>query len=346
MEISFSNNITCFVGENGEGKTNLLDAIYYSCVGKSYFNANEKMNILHNQSFLRIEASFSNDFIEITYQPNSSKIIKKNKVQYQRIADYLGFSPVVMIAPDDNQIILEGSERRRKELNAAISQIDSQYLFQLMKYQKLLKQRNATLKLDSCSKGLLEAYDQQMIPLAKFIHQRRKQFVENLSIKLESYYALISRKKEKLTCTYLSQLNENNMQELLHQSVEQDLRLRRSTVGIHKDDLNLLLNDFSLKKFGSQGQQKTTLFALKLSIHQILMESNQNQPILLLDDIFDKLDRGRMYELFSYLIHHNIGQIFITDTNGERIYEILQNFGADFSIYEVKNKTISIYEGE
>lgn len=346
VEISFLNNITCFIGENGEGKTNLLDAIYYSCVGKSYFNTNEKMNIRHREQFLRIEAHFSDDLIELMYQPNTSKIIKRNKVKYQRIADYVGFSPVVMIAPDDNQIILEGSERRRKEINIALSQIDKNYLFHLIKYQKLLKQRNASLKLDSCSKSLLATYDQQMIPLAEFIHERRKLFVENLSIKLSNYYSLISRKKEHLTCTYQSQLNENSFQDLLQNSIENDLRLRRSNTGIHKDDLIFLLNDFPLKKFGSQGQQKTSLFALKLSIHQILLETNNHSPILLLDDIFDKLDRGRMYELFSYLIHHNIGQIFITDTNGERIHEILQNFDADFCIYEVKNKTIAIYENE
>lgn len=348
LNITFKSPVVCFAGENGEGKTNLLDAVYYACIGKSYFNAIEAQNILHSQNFFRIEANFTDALIEMTYQNSEKKKILKNKVEYERLSDHLGFAPVSFIAPDDNLIILGGSENRRKFLNATISQCNPAYVKDLLAYRKLLSQRNASLKTNHSPKELLQSYNKQIAPIGKMIFALRSKYVALLSEKVEKIYAEISSEKEVVSCQYSSQLNNQNFEHLLRSAEEKDRLLQRTTVGIHKDDLEFTINSYALKKYGSQGQQKTFLLALKLAEFEIIQQITGQQPILLLDDIFDKLDRNRVHQLFQYLFVNGFAdsQIFMTDTNIERLHTVLSKFANDFTIFKVQNNELSEYAFE
>lgn len=345
LNVAFQTNVIAFTGENGEGKTNLLDAIYYACIGKSYFNAIERQTMQHNTNFFRIESLFGTDLIEITYQPSDKKKISRNKVEYDRLSDHLGFAPVSFIAPDDNVLILGGSEDRRRFVNSTISQCNNAYVKDLLAYRKLLNQRNASLKTNTASSQLLQTYNEQLIPLGEMIFALRKQYVQQISQHVNKIYAAISEEKEVVNCRYNSQLAKQSFQELLQQAEEKDRLLQRTTVGIHKDDLKFSIGEHSLKKYGSQGQQKTFLLALKLAEHKIIKEFTGKQPILLLDDIFDKLDRKRIQQLFSYLLTNGFskGQLFMTDTNAERLNEILRQFDTEFTIFKVQNNSIEEY---
>ena len=341
----FHSPVICFTGENGEGKTNLLDAIYYTCIGKSYFNTIERQNIMHGEYFFRLEAHFEDELVEVTYQPKDKKKIVKNKVEYDRLSDHLGFAPVTFIAPDDNHLILGGSEDRRRFLNSTISQCNPAYVKDLLSYRKILYQRNASLKNNQATPALLHTYNQQLIPLAEMIYAVRKQTVQQFSEKVQFIYAAISNEKEEVSCNYSSQLQNNSLEELLHSAEEKDRLLQRTTVGIHKDDLKFKINGYPLKKYGSQGQQKTFLLALKLAEYQIIEEKTNRSVILLLDDIFDKLDRSRVRQLFSYLLSHHQpnAQIFMTDTNAQRLNTILSEFDTEFTIFNVQNNELNEY---
>lgn len=345
-ELSFDINqsVVCFVGENGEGKTNLLDAIYYTCIGKSYFNSVEKQNMMHQTDFFRIESQIHNSLIEITYPNQGKKKIKKDKIEYERLADHLGFAPVSFIAPDDNMIILGGSEIRRRFFNSSISQFNASYVKDVMAYRKLLFQRNSHLKSGKIQETLLATYDAQLVPLAQMIHSVRKTYVKEFSNVLSEIYRKISREKETVSCKYYSQLNDERLEDLFFESREKDRLLQRTTKGIHRDDLKFKIDGNSLKNFGSQGQQKTFLLALKLAEYHLINQHSGQNSILLLDDIFDKLDRGRIRELFKYLINNQAGQIFMTDTNGQRLFEVLSTFNIDFTIFIVEKNKLVNYE--
>lgn len=343
-----SGEITCFTGENGEGKTNLLDAIFYLCIGKSYFHSVEKLNRQHNSDFLRISGNFirleKNENIVVISQNRKMKRIERNQVPFDKVSSYLGFAPVCFIAPNDSEILLGGSEMRRKFINTALSQMNRDYLLQLIEYKKIIQQRNALLKQESVDLQLLTTYDEQLIPIAESIYQVRQSYLTELSTLTKEYYALISQKKEQIQSIYSSQLNSMGVADGFANAREKDILLKRSTFGIHRDDIQLLINDYEIKKVGSQGQQKTTLLSLKLAEFTLLSNYTELSPILLLDDIFDKLDINRIDQLFKTLTERFQSQIFLTDTNPERLKSLLQKFNRKFEIYIVNGNQLSLYE--
>lgn len=344
QELFLSPQLNCFVGENGMGKTNLLDAIHYLCMCKSHFKLSDRQVVQHGADFFRIEGDFQRagkqEAIACTYAPRQRKTLLKNKVPYARLADHIGFLPLIMIAPDDTLLITEGSENRRQFLDVLLVQLNAIYLQQLMTYNKVLQQRNAYLK--SCKHpsevegALLEVYNQQLLAPAQYIHQQRQQVVQQLSPIFQEYYKVISGDKEQVEISYQSQLKEQTLVELWAESQEKDAWLQRTTKGIHKDDLQLVINAYPVKKFASQGQLKSYLLALKLAQYELLRQEVELPPLLLLDDIFDKLDNKRVEQLLTLLLERDFGQVFLTDTHEHRIARIVESLQADFKQFLVE----------
>lgn len=343
--LGLSHNINCFVGDNGSGKTNLLDAIHYLSFTKSYFNSQDALNIKHEEPFLSIEGRFEKDgkeeVVHCGIKRGAKKVVKRNKKNYDRLADHIGLFPLVMVSPTDTNLILEGSESRRKYMDSVISQFDRAYLEQLIQYNKLIVQRNAVLK--EMAKGsrfdtsALDLYDEQIAPLSTKIFDRRKSFLEELLPVFNAYYRNISSNDEQINIEYKSQLLEGDAADLLKQYRERDRFLQFTSVGVHKDDLLFQLNGYPIKKIGSQGQQKTFLLALKLAQFDFMKVALGYKPMLLLDDIFDKLDDKRVEQLMTLVDQHHFGQIFITDTHPERSVQIFNKIKANFKVFQVTN---------
>ena len=344
-EIEFCHKFNCFVGNNGEGKTNLLDAIHYLSFCKSFFNSVDSQNILHDAPFFVIQGIYQTVDKELDIycgiKRNEKKQFKKNKKEYARLADHIGLIPLVMISPKDGELITEGSETRRKFIDAVISQLDKDYLIKLINYNKVLNQRNALLKYFSetrtFQKESIEIWDMQLVQYGNYIFEKRRSFLEEFVPLFQQYYDLISSKKEKVSIVYETQLHDNDFHALLNQSVQKDLRSQFSSVGIHKDDLSFNLSEFSIRKNGSQGQQKSFLIALKLAQFDYLKRSKDFNPVLLLDDVFDKLDQNRVEKLMDIVSSDNFGQIFITDTHKNRVESILLHLNSEFKIFEIEN---------
>ncbi|MEM0993809.1 MAG: DNA replication and repair protein RecF [Bacteroidota bacterium] len=347
----FSTKLNCFVGLNGMGKTNLLDAIYYLCVGKSYFAASDR-NVIRKSppaGFFRVEGQFERkdreEYIVAKVIPGKRKEIERNKVAYQRLSEHLGNFPVVMIAPFDINIALEGSEGRRRFLNNTLSQLDRDYLKALIQYNKLLHQRNSALKQFAeqrrFDKALLEVYDRQMIPLAQQIFEKRQTFLADFAHPFQTFHHAIAAQEEQVQYQYRSQLQKQAFEDLLAAALEKDRILQRSTVGIHKDDIEFLINDLPLKRFASQGQLKSFVLALKLAQYQALQKDKTLPPILLLDDIFDRLDGNRVTQLIRLLLEQNFGQIFITDTDEHRMEQLIAAFNTDYKKFKIVNGEIA-----
>ncbi len=342
LELDLSAQINCFVGNNGVGKTNILDALYYLSVGKSFLGNSDFNNIKNDCDFFSIEAEVQNeekeDILKIILSKESKKVIKKNDKSYDRLADHVGYLPSVIISPYDQNLISDSGESRRKFLDAMISQIDSDYLFALIQYQKTLQQRNALLKSFAKNryfdKDSLEIYDEPLIKHGKKIFAKRKSFVELLNPVMQNFYQIISAGKEEVFISYQSDLEED-YSDLLNQSLEKDRVLTYTSKGIHKDDLLFEMMHYPIKKVGSQGQQKTFLVALKLAQMIRIKELTGKTPILLLDDIFDKLDDKRVTHLIDLVNQENFGQIFITDTHKERTESILKDIKEPINIYEI-----------
>ncbi|MEM9992037.1 MAG: DNA replication and repair protein RecF, partial [Bacteroidota bacterium] len=340
QSVRFSPHLNCFVGLNGMGKTNLLDAIYYCCIGKSYFAGSDR-NLVQQGSeggFFRLEAAFCRqdklERVVVKVIPGKRKEIARNQVVYTRISEHLGLLPVVMIAPFDVRLALEGSEARRKFLDATLSQLQPAYLQQLIQYNRLLQQRNALLKRfaeqRSFDATLLRTYDAQLVPLGQFIYTSRKTFLEEFQSTFQHYYRLIASEQEQVDYRYLSKLDHYSFEDLLQGAVEKDRVLQRTTVGIHKDDIDFRINRTPVKRFASQGQLKSFILALKLAQYQLMRQHKGLPPILLLDDIFDKLDQQRVQQLLQLLLEQDFGQIFITDTDEHRVQQIVQAFDKDY----------------
>jgi DNA replication and repair protein RecF len=354
-EVSFSLHpkLNCFVGNNGEGKTNLLDAVYYLCMCKSYFNTTDQYSIRTDEEFMLIQADFNRndkeEEITCGLQKNKKKQFRRNKKEYQRLNDHIGLLPVVMVSPSDIQLISEGSEERRKYINSVISQYDKIYLDNTIKYNKVLIQRNKILKEaanKSAQTDLLDIYDNQLLELGNAIHLERVRFIEKFTPVFDHYYNLISDAKERVELIYQSQLNDNDFADLLQNSRKKDLMLQFTTVGVHKDDLVLNLDKAHIKLIGSQGQQKTYLVALKLAQFDFLKSVNETLPLLLLDDIFDKFDGNRVRQILKLVADDSFGQIFITHTNLDRMNAILKELNIDHKLFlvnagEVKDITES-----
>lgn len=348
-DLTFSKNMNCFVGNNGEGKTNLLDAIHYLAFCKSFFNANDSQNIFHEHPFFVVQGEFysedaSKEEIYCGFKRNEKKQFKRNKKEYSRLADHIGLIPLVMISPSDSELITEGSESRRRFIDGAIAQFDRTYMENLIAYNKVLAHRNALLKTFAEQRYFdqesIAIWDEQLIKLGEQIHQVRTKFIERFIPTFKQFYALISGSKEEAGLVYDSKLNDNTFVELLEQARKKDLQLQYSTAGIHKDDLLFNLNQFVVKKFGSQGQQKSFLIALKLAQYEFLKAEKGKKPLLLLDDIYDKLDESRVEQLMKIVSSSDFGQIFITDTHQDRIAKILKKIKCDFKLFKIKQGTI------
>ncbi|MCB9195820.1 MAG: DNA replication/repair protein RecF [Flavobacteriales bacterium] len=347
-EFKFSPFVNCFLGLNGEGKTNILDAVHYLSLTKSYFNAKDNQNIKFNEPFFVISGNFLKEDEEVNIycglKSGEKKILKRNKKNYDKLADHIGQMPVVMISPDDSALILEGSETRRKFIDSIISQFDRNYLQTLQSYNRVLLQRNALLKQfaerGSFQKDMLEVMDMQLAPLGEKIHAIRTEFLENFIPVFNKFYREISMGKEEVSLIYESQLNEGNYESLLSQNHLKDKSATYSTIGIHKDDLQFTIKGHPLKKFGSQGQQKSYLIALKLATHFYTKEKKGFAPILLLDDIFDKLDDQRINYLLKMISNGELGQTFITDTSKTKVPEILDQLGIQFKAFEIEDGAI------
>lgn len=341
--------VNCFVGNNGVGKTNLLDSVYYLCMCKSYFHGSDLYSIRHKQDFMVLQANFfkgeSENEIYCGLKSGKRKIFRKNKKEYKKLSEHIGQFPVVMVSPSDSALILEGSEERRRYMNAVISQYNHEYLEASIQYNKTLLQRNKLLKemsYHSGSSDLLNIYDEQLIPLGSIIHQGRKDFVSRLVPVFKQFYKKISQEKEIVDIHYTSQLHDENFAELLKKYRPKDLSAQHSTIGIHKDDLNLLMHETPIKKTGSQGQQKTFLVSLKLAQFSFLNEINKVAPILLLDDIFDKFDGNRVMEILHIVSDQEFGQIFITHTNEARMRELLKEFSGNYNLFKVDEGKVNL----
>ena len=350
-KFEFSPQINCFVGNNGVGKTNILDALHYLSVGKSFLGNTDTNNIKKDEDFFTLDAEIQNeeseDTLKISQPREAKKVIKKNDKSYDRIADHIGYLPSVMISPYDSNLISDSGESRRKFLDSMISQTDSGYLYDLIQYQKTIQQRNALLKYFAKNrvwdKDSLEIYDDPITRSGTKIFEKRREFVAKLNPIVQNFYQIISGGKESVSVIYESHLLEGfdsappdrKFRELLIESLERDRMLTYTSKGIHKDDLLFEMDSVLIKKIGSQGQQKSFLISLKLAQMSLVKELTGKTPILLLDDIFDKLDDTRVAQLIKLVNQESFGQIFITDTHRERTESVVKKINEESIIFEV-----------
>lgn len=343
LKFSFDTKIICFVGLNGVGKTNILDSIYHLSYTKSYFNPIPSQNIKHGATFFFISGRYmihdKEENILVSLKKGDKKIIKRNNKLYKKFSDHIGKIPLVLISPDDRNLIIEGSETRRKFIDGIISQTDKEYLNNLIDYNKTLKQRNALLKMfydnSESIRKTIDIYDRQLSSDAQKIYDKRREFLNEFIPIFKSRYKELSNDKENVEIKHSSDISpDQNLYKLLKNSLEKDLRFQYTTKGIHKDDLNLSLDNFPIKKYGSQGQQKTFLIAMKLAQFDYLSKLD-SKPILLLDDIFDKLDDSRVKQIINLVNQEKFNQIFISDTNKTRSENIIKKVNKSYKIFEI-----------
>ena len=343
QSFDFKQKINCFVGNNGIGKTNVLDAIYYLSFTKSYFNAVATQNIKHGETFFMIEGDYllndRNEKIVCSLKKGHKKILKRNGKSYEKFSEHIGQLPLVIISPADRDLVTEGSDTRRKFIDGVISQQNKLYLKDLMAYNKVLSQRNALLKYFAANRTFdalnLSVYDDQLSEYGTRIYKVRQQFLEEFIPIFNNKYQVISGDKEQVNLKYKSQLHDIEMKDLLANTLDKDRVIQYTTSGIHKDDLNFEIGDYSIKKFGSQGQQKSYLIALKLAQFDFIKQQANTTPILLLDDIFDKLDESRVSQIIDLVNNDEFGQIFITDTHSERTESILKRGDKAYQIFKL-----------
>ncbi len=347
-ELDFSPRINCLVGNNGVGKTNILDAIHYLSLTKSFFNNIDSISIRHGDDFFIIDGTFTNgdnaDQIYCAFQKQKQKVLRKNGKEYQKLSDHIGRYPVVMISPADSALVTEGSEERRKFLNKIISQYNGQYLDSVLKYSKALQHRNRLLK-DFKDEGRfdqdsLSVWDSQLVKHGTFAYDERKLLVDELIPVFQENYDLIASGKEKVRLAYRSHLADGNFADALAASVVKDRFLEYTTIGIHKDDLLFEMDGYPVKSLGSQGQQKSYLVALKLAKFEYIKRKSGITPILLLDDIFDKFDAERVEQIIRLVGNQRFGQIFITDTHQSRLHEILSSHQTEYKLFRINSENI------
>jgi len=344
--LSFSPNINCLIGNNGMGKTNVLDAIYFLSFCKSSFTTTDSLNITHDADFLMLQGQYMRadqlENISCGMKRGQKKHVKRNGKEYQRIADHIGLLPLVMISPRDVDLIVGGSENRRKLIDGIIAQTDRQYLHNLVVYSQLLKQRNALLKDENIDVNVLEVIDMQMSDLGQKIFAIRTAFIEQFTPYFQDFYNFIADcSKENVSLIYHSHLQQNDLMSDLMRLRERDQVVGFTTHGIHKDDIDLMLDDYLVRNVGSQGQQKTFLLALKFAQFAFLKQKHGFNPILLLDDLFDKLDSHRVSRIVELVNTDRFGQIFITDTDMAHIDEILKPIVLENKIFNVENGNVS-----
>lgn len=340
---NFKERIIGICGLNGKGKTNLLDAVYYCCFTKSYFSKTDALNVQFDKEGFRLEGFFENQKQEqklvCIHRGAGKKDLLLNDAPYEKMSQHIGKFPAVMVAPDDIELITGGSEERRKFVDTVISQMDAEYLLQLIQYNKVLQQRNSLLKRfaeqGKTDWPLLEVLDEQLIKPGNFIYAQRKNFTESLIPLVQKFYNQIAANSESVTLQYESQLNTGSFQSVLNEYRQKDFMLQRSNGGVHKDDVAIQLNGQSFKNTASQGQRKSLLFALKLAEFELLKNNKGFAPLLFLDDVFEKLDDNRMQHLLQWVCKQNTGQVFITDTHKERLENAFTSLAVQYQVIEL-----------
>lgn len=348
VNVSFSPKVNCLIGSNGMGKTNLLDAVYYLSFCKSSVTVNDSQNIFHEEPFFMIQGNYITDSgiseeISCGLKRGEKKQFKRNKKSYDRLSDHIGSVPLVMVSPADNVLIAGGSEERRRFVDMVISQYDSEYLNALIRYNRVLQQRNVMLRADVMPDAeMFSLIEEMMVAEAVRIHQGRKQFVEELVPVFSRFHSIITGGNEEVALLYRSHLNENDLRELLAASRADDRSLGYTSKGVHRDELVMKLGGYPIRKEGSQGQNKSFLVALKLAQYDFLYRKGGETPILLLDDIFDKLDSNRVEQIVNLVSGDGFGQIFITDVNREHTDSILEKIDGAYRLFEVDQGEVKL----
>ncbi len=344
-QFDFDKNINGLVGDNGAGKSNVLDALYYLSMCKSMLQLTDGQSLRFGEEFFVVDGRYISDSGKIdtvactfSNQRSAGKVVKRNGKEYERLSDHIGLIPIVVVSPADSSLISDSADERRRFLNQLISQYSSEYLNALIRYNGLLAQRNKVLRSGG-AESMLELYDMQMAPYAETIGRLRRESVAELLPMVSSYYEALSGGRESVSLSYSSKLTEDlSFRDLMLQSRERDLSNGFSSVGVHRDDVVFAIGDGQpLRKFGSQGQQKSFLIALKLAQYQLMSRVKGEHPILLLDDLFDKLDRGRVEQLIRLVSGDDFGQIFISDCNRERLQDVFNRVKSDSSEYKIFN---------
>ncbi len=342
-EFKFTDGLNCFIGNNGAGKTNLMDAIYYLSFCKSFLNPVDAQNIRFDQDFFMVQGKYqrldSEETIYCGLKRNQKKIFKRNQKEYKKLSEHIGLIPVIIVTPSDTNLISGGSEERRRFVDSVISQYDAVYLENLIRYNRALQQRNLLLKQfagrNTFQLESIEIWDDQLVKYGRAIHEGRMIFIERLQPVFQHYYELISGGKEMVGLKLHSDLLTSDFSQLLKDSIGRDRMLQYTSTGVHKDDFEFELTDYPIKKFGSQGQKKTYLVALKLAQFDFMKEISGLTPILLLDDIFDKLDKNRVEQIVKLVADDHFGQIFITDTNREHLDQMIGSLDAESQIFTI-----------
>lgn len=347
-EIQLSSGINCFVGNNGAGKTNILDAVHYLSICKSYMNVIDRQNIRFEQPFFSLQGVWMKEDVEVAIhcavKLGAKKVFRRNKKEYEKLADHIGQFPSVMISPYDRDLISEGSELRRKWMDGIISQFDRKYLESIQKYGRVLEQRNALLKNMAehrlFDRESIEVWNIQLVELGHAIHDKRKAFLDEFIPVFQKHYNAIGMSEELVGLEYKSQLNEHPLAELLEMYQRKDAHTRYSNAGIHRDDLSFQIKGHPVKKFGSQGQQKSYIIALRLAQYEWLKSHLNTLPVLLLDDIFDKLDHSRVERLMQLVSDQFFGQVLVTDTDLERVEKIFGDSNLRCKLFSVAEGTV------
>lgn len=353
VELTFSPKLNYFLGQNGMGKTNLLDAVYFLSFCKSAGNPIDSQNIRHDADFFVIQGFYeaadgTPEEVYCGMKRRQKKQFKRNKKEYTRLSDHIGFLPLVMVSPADTELIAGGSEGRRRFMDVVISQYDKEYLDALIRYNKALAQRNILLKSEKpVEDELFAVWEEMMAKAGEVVYRKREAFVNEFIPIFQSFYSFISQNREQVGLSYRSHARDVSLLEVLRESRERDRIMGFSLKGIHKDDLEMLLGDFPIKREGSQGQNKTYLVALKLAQFDFLHRAGNTVPLLLLDDIFDKLDASRVEQIVKLVAGDRFGQIFITDTNRDHLDKILHKVGGDYRMFRVdQGMVFEMQEGE
>lgn len=343
--LKFSSKLNCVLGCNGSGKTNLLDAIYYLSMTKSAIGSTDSQCVRKGSDFFLVDASYKiekrREQIVCSFKSGSTKSIKRNTKEYQRISEHIGLIPIIVSSPSDTSLISESGDERRRHLNAFLSQIANGYVENAVKYNQLIANRNKILKNPSGFREVLEVIDMQIDQIGNAIFDIRKLYIEKLAPIVEELYETISGGKETIAISYKSDLFEGTMAELLAKSREKDFVMGFTTVGLQRDDIKMTISDVPIRRFGSQGQQKSLLLALKLAEALLIANEKNIKPILLLDDIFDRLDPYRVENLLELVDQNRFGQIFITDCDTDKVVSILSKLKRNKCVFEVDNGSIT-----